>query len=312
MIQNSMTVFNNNFLDTNPKIIVDEVKRKGYFTIDEGISEVFINNINSDVAKSGLNINNNEISGVYYLPGNQFFLTHMLAASKNFFDFCTSNKLIEICSNYFNSQFRLKAFRYYENFGGQKMQWHTDNKAVSNTQDLAQKNTKVSGLIFIVYLNDVNDGEFQYIEGSHLWSSKNQFNDYTEKYIMDNFRDKIVSFKKKKGSVIIYNTFGIHRAKPTKNKKFVRKSLFIQIDEDINSSTPIYINTEFFDKLDDKLKIYLGFGKKADQKIYPSANIHTMPLNSKILIVLIDWIFKKIKNNLISILPGYLRKKIRK
>ena len=95
-------------------------------------------------------------------------------------------------------------------------------------------------------------------------------------------------------------------------KKFMRKSLFIQIDEDINSSTPIYINTEFFDKLDDKLKIYLGFGKKADQKIHPSTNIHTMPLNSKILIVLVDWIFKKIKNNLISILPGYLRKKIRK
>ena len=99
--------------------------------------------------------------------------------------------------NYFDSQFRLKAFRYYENFGGQKMQWHTDNKAVPNTQDLVQKNTKVLGLIFIVYLSDVDDGEFQYIQGSHLWSSKNSFKDYSNKYIIDNFSDKIVSFKKK-------------------------------------------------------------------------------------------------------------------
>ena len=224
MIQSNMNIFNNNFSDTSSKNIIDEIKRKGYFTFENAVTDIFVNNINSDVAKTDLNINNNEISGVYYLPGNQFFLTHMLAASKNFFDFCTSNKLIDICSNYFNSQFRLKAFRYYENFGGQKMQWHTDNKVVQNTQNLVQKNTKVSGLIFIVYLNDVNDGEFQYIEGSHLWSSKNQFNDYTEKYIIDNFSDKIVSFKKKKGSVIIYNTFGIHRAKPTKNKKFVKKN----------------------------------------------------------------------------------------
>ena len=150
MFQNNTIIFNNNFSDTSSKIIVDEIKEKYYFIFYDALSEIFINNNNSNVARAGLNINNTEISGVYYLPGNQFFFTHLLAPLKDFFDFCTSNKLIDICSNYFDNQFRLKAFRYYENFGGQKMQWHTDNKAIPKTQDLDQINTKVSGLIFLL------------------------------------------------------------------------------------------------------------------------------------------------------------------
>ena len=35
------------------------------------------------------------------------------------------------------------------------------------------------GLIFIVYLSDVQDGEFQYIEGSHAWSEDDDHSDYS-------------------------------------------------------------------------------------------------------------------------------------
>ena len=63
------------------------------------------------------------------------------------------------------NSFRLTALRYYETYGKHHMQWHTDNKT-------DKEFSKFPGLIFICYLSDVNDGQFQYIKRSHLWSSK--------------------------------------------------------------------------------------------------------------------------------------------
>ena len=40
------------------------------------------------------------------------------------------------------------------------MKWHVDNKNERKILDY-------KGIIFIIYLCDVNEGEFQYIEGSH-------------------------------------------------------------------------------------------------------------------------------------------------
>ena len=44
------------------------------------------------------------------------------------------------------------------------------------------------------------------------------------------YNNEIVGFKKPKGSIVIYNTHGVHRAKPSKDKSLVRKSLFFQVD----------------------------------------------------------------------------------
>ena len=90
---------------------------------------------------------------------------------------------------------------------------------------------------------DVQDGEFQIIEGSHTWSGDNDHNEYTNDTIEEKYKDKIISFKKNAGGIIISNIYGIHRAKPTKDKSFVRKSLFLQIDDNLNIALPIYIKT---------------------------------------------------------------------
>ena len=44
----------------------------------------------------------------------------------------------------------------------------------------------------------------------------------------ERYKNEIVGFKGKKGTIFIYNTWGVHRAKPTSNSEFVRKSLFFQ------------------------------------------------------------------------------------
>ena len=182
---------------------------------------------------------------------------------------------------------------------------HTDNRTVI-------RNTDTKGLIILVYLSDVQDGEFQIIEGSHTWSAENDYNEYTNYTIEEKYKDKIISFKKNAGGIIIYNIYGIHRAKPTKDKSFVRKSLFLQIDDNLNSALPIYIKTEFLENLNDKLKTYLGFGLSANQNNYPPSSMDTLPLNKKVSLIMINWILKKILNNIIHYLPGFIRKKLRK
>ncbi len=301
-----MNVFTQEFLNCDNTKIVNEIKTKGFFKFENALTQDFINNIIDDVKNADLSLNKNNIAGVYFTHGNQFFLTHMLAASKNFYNYCTNLKVINFCKEIFGNLFRLKALRYYENFGGQHMQWHTDNRRYD--RDKGETHTTAPGIIFLAYLSDVEDGEFQYIEKSHIWSGENTHHDYTVDYVEQNFKKDVVGFKGKKGTILIYNSWGVHRAKPTNNKNFVRKTLFFQVEKDTSQSEPILLNAEFLNNLNDDVKMFLGFGKKATNDVYPNTDIYTMPLNKKTFKIFYKWILSR----LVLYIPGFLRKKIRK
>jgi hypothetical protein len=302
-----MNIFTENFLNIPTSEIVKRIQEEGYFKSESALTNEFMSNIEVDVNKAGLSLNNNKVSGVYYTHGAQFFLTHMLASSKHFYNYCTSSKIINFCKNIFGKNFRLKALRYYENFGGQQMQWHTDNRLYEKGKK-DETHTTSPGIIFLAYLSDVEDGEFQYIKGSHIWSGENTFHDYTRDEINKNYQKDIVGFKGKKGTILIYNSWGVHRAKPTIKKDFVRKTLFFQVEKDINHSEPILLNSEFITDINDDLKMYLGFGKKATNKIYPATDIFTMPLNKKVANMIFRWLLSR----LVLKFPGFIRKKVRK
>ncbi len=301
-----MNIFNENFLKISSTEIADQIKKIGFFKLENALTSEFISNIETDVNKSGLSLNNNGIGGVYFTHGNQFFLTHMLASSKNFYNYCTNAKVINFCKEIFGNQFRLKALRYYENFGGQQMMWHTDNRLYEKNKK-GETHSTSPGIIFLAYVSDVEDGEFQYIKGSHIWSGENTHHDYSVKFIEQNYEKDIVGFKGKKGTILIYNSWGVHRAKPTKNKNFARKTLFFQVEKDINHSEPILLNSEFISEVNDDIKMYLGFGKQATNKTYPLTNIFTMPFNKKVTSIIIRWFVSRI----ILRLPGFVRKKLR-
>lgn len=302
-----MQVFTENFLKTETSEIADQIKKIGYFKYEFALTEEFISNVKKDVKNAGLGLNNNKVSGVYFTHGSQFFLTHMLAASKNFYNYCTNSRVINFCKEIFGDQFRLKALRYYENFGGQHMMWHTDNRLYENNKK-GETHSTSPGIIFLAYMNDVEDGEFQYIKGSHIWSGENTHHDYTVDYIKKNYEKDIVGFKGKKGTILIYNSWGVHRAKPTNDINFVRKTLFFQVEKDVNHSEPILLNSEFISEINDDIKMYLGFGKKATNNTYPSTDIFTMPLNKKVFSIIYRWILSRF----VLRLPGFLRKRIRK
>jgi len=300
-------IFNPEFLNLDFKLISNEIRENGFFSFNKALSEKFVNSIANDVKDSGLSLNKNDIGGVYFTHGHQFFLTHMLAVSKSFFNYCTNKKVLDICNDYLGNEFRLKALRYYENFGGQVMQWHTDNRYYDG-KEKSGINTKTPGLIFLAYISDVDDGEFQYIRGSHKWSLENKHNDYSIDSIEKNNKKDIVGFKNPRGSLVIYNSHGVHRAKPSANKNLIRKSLFFQVDQDINRSEPILLKTEYMDRFDERMKLYLGFGKKTGMELYPNTSLDTLPINKKIFSEISKWLLGRLANKF----PGFLRKKIRK
>ena len=80
----------------------------------------------------------------------------------------------------------------------------------------------------------------------------------------------------------------------------------------MNASTPILINTEFADSLDEKIKMFLGFGLKSGYDTFPSTSIKSMPLSINLMSTLLKWIFYRFLLNLIYHLPGFFRKKFRK
>jgi hypothetical protein len=154
--------------------------------MEGAVTPDFISRIEADVARNRFGFNRNEITGV--VADQQYYLVDMLAVSKAFFDYCTHPVVRGISRQLIGQQYRMSALRYYETLGGHHMQWHTDNKTDEHFADNP-------GIIFITYVSDVDDGEFQYISGSHKWSGKTAYNDYPDDLIAEQYAAEIVSFK---------------------------------------------------------------------------------------------------------------------
>ena len=266
--QNMDKIFTDKFLELNKEKIIAELNKNGFFNITKAINLEFISKLESDFNENKFQINRNWITGVH--ADKQYFLTHLLACSQNFYNLVTSNNILSLSEKFLGNNFRLKALRYYETYGYHKMLWHTDNKTSDGFK-------KIPGLIFIIYMGDVNDGEFQYIKNSHTFSQKNNFNDYSNDFISKNYKDAIISFKGSAGDLIIYNSYGIHRAKPVDLKNFIRKSIFFQIDSEMNSGEPLLINPSYVKNAEKKILSFLGFGQISKTKIYPNTNIDRLP-----------------------------------
>lgn len=276
-------IFSDNFLDSSSQSIHSEIKEKGYFFYENALTQEFLDVLTSDIALHKFSCNENKPSGIYTV--GQYYFVNLLSISQVFYNYVTSRSIRDICTSYFGHNFRLKALRYYETVGGFHMQWHTDNKT---DREFAE----IPGLIFIFYVSDVDDGEFQYVEGSQNWSSHAAYNNYSDAFIAKNHSAKVRSFKGAKGSLIVYNTYGVHRAKPSPKSSSVRRSVFFQVDEDISNSEPIIINASFHKNREPWVDQFLGFGLDQTYDVFPTSNLKMLP--------------KKIKLNIVSSLTGSL------
>jgi hypothetical protein len=272
--------FTEKFLAVDPAVIVDAIRTTGFFEIEGALNTEFLERIEADVARNRFGFNLNRVTGVF--ADRQYYLVNMLAVSKAFYDYCTHPAVLAVSRKLLGQRFRLQSLRYYETYGKHHMQWHTDNKTDRGF-------AHIPGLIFIAYVSDVADGEFQYVRGSHAWSGEKSYNDYPDELVAQQYGKDICSFKLPRGSVVIYNTYGIHRAKPVGEEAFVRKSLFFQVDAELDNAEKIIVNTAFIERLDDELKMYLGFGLPGDYAEFPQTGLRSLPLTREMAVPLFKW-----------------------
>jgi hypothetical protein len=110
-----------------------------------------------------------------------------------------------------------------------------------------------------------------------------------------------------KGSLIIYDTAGIHRAKPYKKNNFTRKSLFFSIDATDENSENILVNTKFLKNTNKDIENLLGFGKDSSYSSYPKTNLNKLPISKMVFKSLISWLFYRSLRFLIRTEPYKLK-----
>ena len=141
------------------------------------------------------------------------------------------------------------------------MLWHTDNK--NNSGYLKNR-----GLVFLIYLNNSEGGETQFIKGSQNWTDEKNKTFFQVK--KNDPKLDIVTFKTLENKLVIYDSRGVHQALLSNDKSFLRKSLFLQIDEEPKNlkqknernCEPVIINSKFLKNMTKELEYFLGFGVK--------------------------------------------------
>lgn len=297
-----MKIFTPDFTKVDPKTIAAEVQAKGFYCFDRALTEEFMNAVESDVQANRFGLNENFVRGVYV--EKQYFLTHMLSVSKAFFDGVCHPIVQAVSRELLGPRFRLKAMRYYETMGRHHMQWHTDNKTDRGF-------APIPGIIFIAYLSDVNDGEFQYVAGSHEWSGETAYSDYSDEEINTKYGNKVVSFRKPRGTLLIYNTYGIHRAKPSKNRSYLRKSIFFQIDNEMSNAEPVVLNAQFCKDLSPELQEFLGFGLPANYEVFPPSKLNQLPMSQMLAKNAIRWFAYRFLRFGFDHLPTFLKNRVK-
>lgn len=221
-------MFNLNFINVSSNQIVNDVKTKGYFVFEQALTEQYVDEMVQEVGFNQILVNTNDVGVV--IAQNQKFLTHCLANSKRIYDIITCQKVLDICKRYFNDIYKLTNHRIYQTYKNGHMPWHTDNNLQVGKELVAKHD--MPGLLFLFYLSDVTKNAFQYVNDSHQWSHKYDHEIYlSDSFIEDNFKNDIISFPMKKGTLIACDIHGIHRAEPFQDKNYSRTTLLFQVDQ---------------------------------------------------------------------------------
>jgi hypothetical protein len=283
-------IFTPEFLRLDPAQVVQSITDTGYFSFERAVRPEFLQRLQLELAPHRPAFNLNDAAPVWF--NEQYFFPHALACSRSYFDYVTADALRAVCESKFGDGFRLKCHRYYETGPGHSMEWHADN--VTNEGVVTDSN----GLIFILYVNDVQDGEFQLVSDTYKARQSGEWSyNYTNEYIEQRFGDKVRSFRMPAGSLVVYDTYGIHRARPIVSRSFVRKSIFFQVDQSDRFAEKLLLNPAFFERRDAALLDYLGFGKPHDYPANPRSSMNDVPAGQLLrhqgrLLAAFAWRFK--------------------
>jgi hypothetical protein len=270
-------MFAESFAGVTSLEVVEAVRREGYYFSEVALPEVFVDQVLAEINFDEILVNANDVGTA--LSGNQRFFTHCLAKSKKAYDIITSQKVLDICNAYFTDRYQLTNHRFSQTRHGFHMPWHTDNN-LQQGRNLSGKHS-MPGLLFLFYLSPDNFSPFQYLKGSHTWS--HQYDDeiyLSDEWVNTHHPNAVINLTMAKGSLLVCDIHGIHRAAPFKHRHHQRNVLLFQVDQ-MGDGYPGHgeqnlINTEFIDHVSPELASYLGFGVKRDYPAFPNSSAATM------------------------------------
>jgi ectoine hydroxylase-related dioxygenase (phytanoyl-CoA dioxygenase family) len=271
-------IFTPDFNRTDTQEIADQLRNKmGYTIFEDAITPETLSRILDIIQVNEYLVNNNWVGFVRSQRTN--FLSHTLAISKECYDMVTSEKIIAICQHFFNGPYKLSNQRIYQTHTKAHMPWHTDNNLQSGNT-FKGKHT-LPGIMFLLYLTDVAaTNPFQFVPESHKWSMQHSERYFTDKYIEQNYADKIVSVRAPKGTLVICNTHLIHRAEPFDLPGFKRLTFLFQVDQlseaHAGHGEKLLIDPSFVEDTNPAILNYLGFGIKTDYPTFPQTSVATM------------------------------------
>jgi hypothetical protein len=256
---------------------IKKIQEDGYVDLSGLIRKEIVEQINEKIA---LPMSQPHVNGQrgFIGCGCQRYLADTLSYGKQVIDVYTNDFLIELAETYAQDKVHLSNYRIYSTYPSKdfKMWWHLDNKI--DTYDFEKRifvQTVVpdnKGIIFLMYLSDVEDGGVQVVKGSHKWSSDYEREDFD--HMEEEFSKDIITFNNApRGTFIAYDYSLIHRAKPYIGGK-VRTSLFGQLSpSDIPTGEPILLNSRDIENLTEKQKQVLNFGKTPSTLNWPIGEI---------------------------------------
>lgn len=275
----------NKFKNTPISEVVSAIETQGYYFFEDVLTEQYVDQLLEEINFDHILVNNNDVGVVS--SGTQKFLTHCLAKSKKAYDLITCRKVLDICNAYFTDKYQLTNHRFCQTRRSFHMPWHTDNNLQLDSQ-LSGKHP-MSGLLFLFYLSDQNLSPFQYVKGSHTWSHDYDNEIYlSDRWVETHHSEDILTFKMSKGSLIICDIHGIHRAVPFYDRHHFRNILLFQVDQIgknyIGHGEQNLINTEFIDNPSTELFGYLGFGVKRNYPAFPNSSAASMTIQDLLVL----------------------------
>jgi hypothetical protein len=252
---------------------VAAIAERGYAELPGLLPDSLLDEIHATV-EPGLNTPTINGRYGYVAHKSQRFLAHPLTWSRAIVDVYTDPSLVEIADGYVGDEVHLTNYRIYRALPSTTRQgrWHVDNKVDTYDPVTNRFLTTVipedKGIILIAYLSDVEDGGFQVVAGSHLWSHRHGRENWDDEE--DGFRDHIVTFNERpRGTGIVYDTRAVHRAKPYSAGK-VRTSLFGQYSSSkMPGGEPVILNARDLVDLSPLQMRVLAFGLEPKMHAYP-------------------------------------------
>lgn len=265
-----MSFFSDRLTSIPPQEVAAALAGPGYFAVERALDPAAADAIMADVDDLQVQLNRNAPPNVHFKGA--IYATHVFARSLTAFQIATHDWVTGVLRAALGEAFIMTGKRAYETRSGSYMCFHSDIAKPETEPD------RVDSVVFIFYLNDVEQGEWEILEGSHRWGETAPPSRENDQALLGRADAVVHGFRMPKGSLVIYNGRLLHRASPYVSDSFARRSLFFQVNRGLKKGEPMLIETGFIrPDLSDDARMLLGFGRTPRMPPFPDSVATHLP-----------------------------------